>query len=113
MFAIRSANAKRLLTWQTACAQSNRIATVLLYLRAPEEGGETIFPLEGDTLRPINDYKACDKGYLYQPRAGDALLFWSATPAGEFDRHALHGGCPVAKGDKWVATKWIRDNKMR
>lgn len=22
---------------------------------------------------------------------------------------SLHGSCPVIKGEKWVATKWIRD----
>ena len=46
----------------------------------------------------------------YQPRKGDALLFFSMHPNGTFDKHALHGGCPVGSGDtKWVATKWIRD----
>lgn len=45
----------------------------------------------------------------YKPRSGDALLFWSIHPNGTFDKHALHGGCPVIKGEKWVATKWIRD----
>ncbi len=45
----------------------------------------------------------------YKPRSGDALLFWSIHPNGTFDKHALHGGCPVTKGEKWVATKWIRD----
>ncbi|RWW85743.1 hypothetical protein BHE74_00005553 [Ensete ventricosum] len=24
-------------------------------------------------------------------------------------RTSLHGSCPVIKGQKWVATKWIRD----
>jgi len=46
----------------------------------------------------------------YQPRKGDALLFFSMHPNGTFDKHALHGGCPVGTADtKWVATKWIRD----
>ena len=40
---------------------------------------------------------------------GDALLFWSARTDGSLDKHALHGGCPVVKGEKWVATKWIRN----
>ena len=31
--------------------------------------------------------------------------------AGTFDKHALHGGCPVrgTKDQKFVATKWLRD----
>ena len=94
---------------------SNRIATVLVYLAAPEEGGETIFPLEGPggerNMRGY-DFKTCDRGYLYKPRAGDAVLFWSVKPNGEFDNQSLHGGCPVIAGTKWVATKWIRDKPM-
>ena len=45
----------------------------------------------------------------YKPRRGDALMFYSMHPNGTFDKHALHGGCPVVKGEKWVATKWLRD----
>jgi prolyl 4-hydroxylase len=45
----------------------------------------------------------------YKPRQGDALMFFSMHPNGTFDKHALHGGCPVTKGEKWVATKWLRD----
>ena len=42
-----------------------------------------------------------------KPRKGDALLFYSLHVNGTFDKHALHGGCPVTgKNDtKWVATK--------
>ena len=28
---------------------------------------------------------------------------------GFFIQTSLHGSCPVVKGEKWVATKWIRD----
>lgn len=41
------------------------MATVLIYLTAPEEGGETVFPLEGehglDRLPTIN-YTSCNQG---------------------------------------------------
>lgn len=92
-----------------------RVATVLIYLRAPEEGGETIFPLEGvDGLKNAEgfDFKSCDRGLKYTPRSGDALMFWSVNVKGEFDKRSLHGGCPVKAGTKWVATKWIRDSPL-
>ena len=40
--------------------------------------------------------------------AGDALFFYSMTPDTALDKHSLHGGCPVLKGTKWSATKWMR-----
>ena len=42
-----------------------QMATVLFYLTNVEEGGETVFPLEGrDGLERLNglNYKACDQG---------------------------------------------------
>lgn len=66
----------------------------------------------GKESKPIHDWRSCNDGsYLYKPRMGDAVLFYSLTPAGAIDPHALHGGCPMIKGEKWVATKWIH-NKM-
>ncbi len=87
------------------------MATVLVYLTDVELGGETIFPLEGadgmERLATI-DYKSCDQGgFKYKPRAGDALLFYSMYPNNTLDRHSLHGGCPVIRGTKYVATKWV------
>eukprot|EP01094_Clydonella_sp_ATCC50884_P026442 TRINITY_DN7251_c0_g1_i1.p1 TRINITY_DN7251_c0_g1~~TRINITY_DN7251_c0_g1_i1.p1 ORF type:complete len:291 (-),score=75.66 TRINITY_DN7251_c0_g1_i1:2-811(-) len=70
-----------------------RTATVLTYLSTPEEGGETVFPLAGITVRP-------DKG--------DAVLFHSHLPNGELDPMSLHGGNPVIRGIKYCMTKWIR-----
>lgn len=94
---------------------SQRVASFLLYLTDVEEGGETHFPLEGpkglERLRRI-DYKSCADGLHVKPRAGDALLFYNIHPNATFDKHSLHGGCPVVRGEKWVATKWIRDKSM-
>merc|ERR1712196_386149 len=47
-------------------------------------------------------------GLKVRPRKGQALVFYSLKPDGNFDPQSLHGGCPVVKGEKWVATKWIR-----
>lgn len=55
----------------------------------------------------------CARGVVgFKPVKGSALLFFSQTPDGTLDEKSLHTGCPVIKGDKWSATKWIRVNEF-
>ncbi len=73
-------------------AASQRVATVLMYLNTPEEGGGTAFP---------------DVHLEVAPRRGMAVFFAYDRPyPTTLTRHA---GCPVLAGEKWVATKWLRD----
>jgi prolyl 4-hydroxylase len=75
----------------------NRIASVVMYLGEPEEGGETVFPTSGLTI-PV--------------RLGDAVLFWNYKPDGTPDENSLHASKPVIKGTKYALTKWLRMRKF-
>ncbi|MBC7608234.1 MAG: 2OG-Fe(II) oxygenase [Polaromonas sp.] len=72
-----------------------RVATLIIYLFEPEEGGATVFP---------------DIGVQVAPRRGNAVFFSyaQAHPASR----TLHGGEPVVTGEKWIATKWLREREF-
>jgi prolyl 4-hydroxylase len=72
-----------------------RVATVVMYLQEPLEGGDTYFPELELSVRP---------------RRGSAVYFEYVNAAGELDSRCLHAGMPVLKGDKWIATKWLRQS---
>ena len=70
-----------------------RIASMIMYLNTPLQGGETIFPL----------------AELYvTPEKGKAVLFYNCLPSGQVDPLSFHGGAPVLAGEKWIATRWFR-----
>eukprot|EP01126_Amoeba_proteus_P018094 TRINITY_DN1904_c0_g2_i2.p1 TRINITY_DN1904_c0_g2~~TRINITY_DN1904_c0_g2_i2.p1 ORF type:complete len:268 (+),score=57.89 TRINITY_DN1904_c0_g2_i2:340-1143(+) len=75
----------------------DRVATVLLYLSTPSEGGETEFP-NIDLSVPA--------------KKGNAVLFWDYAPNFEGDHSTLHAGKPVISGTKWCMTKWIREKSF-
>ncbi|XP_078156305.1 prolyl 4-hydroxylase 1 isoform X1 [Carex rostrata] len=83
-----------------------RVATMLMYLSDDVEGGETHFPLAGEAECSCGGKTV--KGLCVKPNKGDAVLFWSMDLNGESDIKSVHGGCPVLKGEKWSATKWMR-----
>ncbi|KAK7280278.1 hypothetical protein RJT34_25340 [Clitoria ternatea] len=92
--------------------KSQRIASFLLYLSNVKAEGETMFPYEdGFNSDTGYDYQNC-VGLKVKPRQGDGLLFYSLFPNGKIDKTSLHGSCPVIKGEKWVATKWINDRQQ-
>jgi len=87
-----------------------RVATVLMYLTDVEEGGETIFPDAEAGANPGggDDASSCAAGKLaVKPRKGDALFFRSLHHNGTSDAMSSHAGCPVVKGVKFSATKWM------
>ncbi|MCC7068888.1 MAG: 2OG-Fe(II) oxygenase [Burkholderiales bacterium] len=72
-----------------------RVGTIVMYLKAPEQGGATTFP---------------DVGFEVAPVKGSAVFFSYARP--HPDTRTLHGGAPVLAGEKYVATKWLREREF-
>lgn len=72
-----------------------RIISIIMYLNDVTAGGATIFPEIN-----LNVY----------PKKGSALYFSYFNTSGQIDPLTLHGGAPVVEGEKWIATKWLREN---
>uniref|UniRef100_A0A5B7BR66 Putative prolyl 4-hydroxylase 1 n=1 Tax=Davidia involucrata TaxID=16924 RepID=A0A5B7BR66_DAVIN len=83
-----------------------RVATMLMYLSDNVEGGETYFPMAGTGDCSCGGRMM--KGLCVKPLKGDAVLFWSMGLDGQSDPNSIHGGCEVLAGEKWSATKWMR-----
>jgi len=69
----------------------DRFATILVYLRDVEEGGETKFPQLGISVKP---------------RKGLALIWNSMNSRGECDPTSLHNAAKVVKGHKFIIQRW-------
>jgi len=70
-----------------------RHTTVIAYLNQVAEGGATGFPRLG--LRVA-------------PRLGSAIAWRNCDAAGGLAPDSLHSGEPVVRGEKWIATLWLR-----
>jgi prolyl 4-hydroxylase len=46
----------------------------------------------------------------HPPRKGNAVFFSYAQP--QAHTLTLHGGDPVLRGEKWIATKWLREREF-
>jgi prolyl 4-hydroxylase len=69
-----------------------RVGTLVIYLAAPAAGGATTFPDVGLDVAPVK---------------GHGVFFSYDRP--HPSTRTLHGGAPVVEGEKWVATKWLRE----
>ena len=76
---------------------NQRMLTMIVWLNEEYEGGETLFLKTGQRLRG---------------KAGDALLFRNADEDGRRDEAAGHAGLPVTKGEKLIASRWIRARRF-
>ena len=72
-----------------------RVGTLVMYLGEPEKGGGTVFP---------------DVHLEIAPKRGNAVFFTYERP--HPSTRTLHGGSPVLAGEKWIATKWLRERRF-
>jgi prolyl 4-hydroxylase len=72
-----------------------RVGTVVMYLAEPAKGGGTVFP---------------DVHLEIAPKRGNAVFFSYERP--HPSTRTLHGGSPVVAGEKWIATKWLRERRF-
>lgn len=79
-------------------ANNNRISTLVMYLNDVEQGGETFFP---------------KLDFSVSPQKGTAVYFEYFYTSQNVNELTLHGGAPVIAGEKWVATQWMRKQKVR
>jgi prolyl 4-hydroxylase len=77
-------------------ATNRRLQTALIYLNDDYEGGETRFVRTGLTV----------KG-----GAGDVVLFHNEGADGGPNPLSEHAGLPVTRGQKYLATRWIRESR--
>jgi prolyl 4-hydroxylase len=74
----------------------NRVATLIMYLNEVEIGGETVFP---------------KVKFSVVPKKGAAVYFEDVSKEGQAEPLSLHAGAPVVAGEKWIATKWVRERR--
>jgi prolyl 4-hydroxylase len=72
-----------------------RVGTIVMYLAEPAKGGGTVFP---------------DVHLEVAPKRGNAVFFSYERP--HPTTRTLHGGSPVLAGEKWIATKWMRERRF-
>jgi prolyl 4-hydroxylase len=79
-------------------SKNNRISTLVMYLNDVEEGGETTFPYLGISVKPAK---------------GSAVYFEYFYNNPKLNELTLHSSEPVIRGEKWVATLWMRRQQIR
>jgi prolyl 4-hydroxylase len=70
---------------------------LIAYLNDVESGGETAFP---------------KLGLMVAPQRGNAVYFEYGNSQSQVDPSSLHAGKLVQSGEKWVATKWMRQRRF-
>ena len=73
------------------------LATLIMCLNAPEIGGAASMPT---------------MGVMVSAKKASAIYFENIDPQGKPNPQTLHAGMPVQAGEKWIATKWLRERPL-
>ncbi|WP_303969110.1 2OG-Fe(II) oxygenase [Sporosarcina ureae] len=82
----------------TSNVTNNRISTLVMYLNDVEQGGETYFPHLKLSITPKKGMAVYFEYFYNDPLINDLTL---------------HGGAPIEIGEKFVATQWMRKQRVR
>lgn len=82
---------------QFADPGGQRLASFLLYLKAPESGGETAYP---------------DAGLEIPGETGLGVLHYNCLPDGSVDERSRHAGKPIERGEKWLWRTALRQHSL-
>lgn len=77
--------------------ENPRISTLVMFLNDVEEGGATEFP---------------SLNFSAPPKKGSAVYFEYFYNDTNLNELTLHAGTPVVKGEKWVATQFMRRKRV-
>ena len=82
---------------ESIARSGQRVSTLVTYLNDVPAGGQTVFPRLGWAVSPLR---------------GNACYFEYGDDEGRVDARSLHASAPVAQGEKWVVTKWMRQRRF-
>jgi len=82
-------------TQKSNIVNSDRVATLLLYLNDVQSGGHTVFPQLSLSVKP---------------EKGSAVFWFNLLRSGEGDMRTIHAACPVLSSSKWVANMWMSED---
>ncbi len=82
---------------ESIARSGQRISSLVIYLNDVASGGETMFP---------------EIGLSVSPHKGNAVYFEYTNSVHQVDHRSAHAGAMVNRGEKWVATKWMRERRF-
>jgi prolyl 4-hydroxylase len=83
---------------ESIARSGQRISSLVIYLNDVANGGETVFP---------------EIGLSVSAHRGNAVYFEYTNSMHQVDYRSAHAGAMVITGEKWVATKWMRERRFK